>query len=234
MRVLLVDKRRLFPAARAALLAEGFAVDRVRDAAAGLAAASSRQYDVMVLDLGPPPGTGYALLRELRLRRILTPVLLLDGDGDGSATDSFHLTAPDYLSRPSSFVAILARLWGLVRHQPNPNEGLLTVGSLVLDPARRVVERSGASISLSAREYGLLMFLMRHAGDVLSKTQILEEVWNSSRGGDNVVEVYIGYLRKKLDVPFHVRTLQTVRGLGYRLVADQELTLLMQAPASQS
>jgi two-component system OmpR family response regulator len=98
---------------------------------------------------------------------------------------------------------------------------LITVGSLVLDPSRRHVERQGVPVALTAREYGLLLFLMRHAGDVVSKTQILDNVWDSAySGGDNVVEVYIGYLRKKLDVPFGVQTLHTVRGLGYRLDPD--------------
>jgi two-component system OmpR family response regulator len=98
---------------------------------------------------------------------------------------------------------------------------LITVGSLVLDPTRRVVERRGVPVPLTAREYGLLLYLMRHAGDVVSKAQILDNVWDSAySGGDNVVEVYIGYLRRKLDVPFGLQTLNTVRGLGYRLDAD--------------
>jgi two-component system OmpR family response regulator len=226
MKVLVVDHRRFFPSVRPALLAEGFAVDRASDAAAGLSAAASRQYDVIVLNVDPSTGTGYDMLRELRARRIQTPVLMLDArDSENPMTDTFHLAMPDYVSRPASFVAVLARLWGLVRERPDPSERMLTVGSLVLDPVRRVVERSGVVIRLSAREYGLLMFLMRHAGDVVSKTQILEEVWNSTRGGDNLVEVYIGYLRRKLDVPFHVHTLQTVRGLGYRLDSDKTLAL---------
>jgi DNA-binding response OmpR family regulator len=99
--------------------------------------------------------------------------------------------------------------------------GQAAVGTLVLDPARRVVARGGVPVALTAREYGLLLYLMRHAGDVVSKAQILDNVWDSAyEGGDNIVEVYVGYLRKKLDAPFNLNTLRTVRGLGYRLDAD--------------
>ncbi len=228
MLVLLVGtSTKLSQEARVALLAEGFAVDRVRGGAAGLVAAAARDYDVVVLDLGLPMTAGYDLLRVLRERHIQTPVLMLDGDdGVHPVNDAFDLPVPDYLTRPTSFVALMARLWGLVRHRPDATEGKLAVGSLVLDPARRVVERSGVPVALSAREYGLLMFLMRHAGDVVSKAQILDEVWTSTSCADNVVEVYIGYLRKKLDVPFHLHTLRTVRGLGYRLDSDQSTPLV--------
>lgn len=228
MLVLLVGtSTKLSQEARTGLLAEGFAVDRVRGGAAGLVAAASHSYDVLVLDLGLPVTAGYDLLRLLRQRQILTPVLMLDADdGINPVNDAFHLAVPDYLSRPTSFVALVARLWGLVRHRPDKTQGLLVVGSLVLDPARRVVERNGVPVALSAREYGLLMFLMRHGGDVVSKAQILEEVWCSTGCADNVVEVYIGYLRKKLDVPFHLQTLRTVRGMGYRLDPDQPAAAL--------
>jgi DNA-binding response OmpR family regulator len=235
MKVLLIEtKKRLAPGVRESLLAEGFVLDIVRGAAHGITAAVSRDYDVIVLTADRSL-EGYDLPRELRRRQVWTPVLMLeDLDGPRPGTDTFHLTVPEYLTRPTSFVTVIARLWGLVRHQPDQPEGVLAVGSLTLDPARRVVERGGVAVALSAREYTLLMFLMRHAGDVVSKAQILQDVWSSTRGGENLVEVYIGYLRKKLDAPFHVQTLHTVRGLGYRLDPDTTRKALSTLSASRS
>ena len=165
---------------------------------------------------------GYDLLRELRRRNIWTPVLMLTAkDGEYDQTDAFDLGADDYLTKPFHFLILIARLRALVRRGAPERPSLITVGSLVLDPSRRHVERYGMPVMLTAREYGLLPYLMRNAGDVVSKTQILDNVWDSAyAGGDNVVEVYIGYLRKKLDAPFGLQTLHTVRGLGYRLDAD--------------
>jgi len=175
-----------------------------------------------VLDIMLPGLNGYDVLKQLRQRKIWTPVLMLTAkDGEYDQTDAFDLGADDYLTKPFNFMILVARLRALVRRGAPARPVLVTVGSLVLDPTRRVVERRGVPIPLTAREYGLLLYLMRHAGDVVSKAQILDNVWDSAySGGDNVVEVYIGYLRRKLDVPFQLQTLTTVRGLGYRLDAD--------------
>jgi two-component system OmpR family response regulator len=220
--LLVEDEKRLAQTVKEGLVSEGFVVDIVSDGVTGLWAATEHGYDVIVLDIMLPLLNGYDVLKELRQRKIWTPVLMLTAkQGEYDQTDAFDLGADDYLTKPFNFMILVARLRALVRRGAPERPVLITVGSLVLDPSRRHVERDGVPITLTAREYGLLLFLMRHAGDVVSKTQILDNVWDSAySGGDNVVEVYIGYLRKKLDVPFGVQTLHTVRGLGYRLDAD--------------
>ncbi len=223
MKVLLVeDEHRLAGVVKEGLAAEGFVVDVVSDGITGLWAATENAYDAIVLDIMIPGINGYDVLKQLRSRKVWTPVLMLTAkDGEYDQTDAFDLGADDYLTKPFSFMILMARLRALVRRGAPERPVLVTVGTLVLDPARRSVARGGAPILLTAREYGLLLFLMRHAGDVVSKAQILDNVWDSAyEGGDNIVEVYIGYLRKKVDLPFELNTLRTVRGLGYRLDAD--------------
>ena len=179
---------------------------------------------MIVLDIMLPRLNGYDVLKQLRQREVWTPVLMLTAkDGDFDQTDAFDLGADDYLTKPFSFMILVARLRALIRRGGPERPVLISVGSLVLDPVRRVVTRADDVVSLTAREYGLLLFLMRHAGAVVSKGQILDNVWDSAyQGADNVVEVYIGYLRKKIDLPFGLTTLHTVRGLGYRLDADED------------
>ncbi len=223
MKVLLVeDEHRLAGVVKEGLAAEGFVVDVVSDGITGLWAATENAYDAIVLDIMIPGINGYDVLKQLRSRKVWTPVLMLTAkDGEYDQTDAFDLGADDYLTKPFSFMILMARLRALVRRGAPERPVLVTVGTLVLDPARRLVARGGVPIPLTAREYGLLLFLMRHAGDVVSKAQILDNVWDSAyEGGDNIVEVYIGYLRKKVDLPFDLNTLRTVRGLGYRLDAD--------------
>jgi two-component system OmpR family response regulator len=227
MKVLLVeDERRLAGVVKDGLVAEGFVVDIVSDGISGLWAATENTYDAVVLDIMLPGLNGYDVLKQMRQRKIWTPVLMLTAkDGDYDQTDAFDLGADDYLTKPFSFMILMARLRALVRRGAPERPVLITAGTLVLDPARRVVARGGVPIPLTAREYGLLLFLMRHAGDVVSKAQILDNVWDSAyEGSDNIVEVYIGYLRKKLDAPFNLNTLRTVRGLGYRLDSDLPVT----------
>ncbi|MGI8457518.1 MAG: response regulator transcription factor [Propionibacteriaceae bacterium] len=223
MKVLLVeDEHRLAGVVKEGLVAEGFAVDVVSDGVTGLWAATENGYDAIVLDIMLPGLNGYDVLKQLRHRKVWTPVLMLTAkDGEYDQTDAFDLGADDYLTKPFSFMILMARLRALVRRGAPERPVLITVGTLVLDPARRSVARGEVPVSLTAREYGLLLYLMRNAGDVVSKAQILDNVWDSAyEGGDNIVEVYIGYLRKKLDVPFGLSTLRTVRGLGYRLDPD--------------
>ena len=225
MRVLLVeDERPLAAVVKDGLISEGFVVDIVSDGISGLWAALENRYDVIVLDIMLPGQNGYDVLKQLRRRKVWTPVLMLTAkDGDYDQTDAFDLGADDYLTKPFSFMILVARLRALIRRGAPERPTLITVGSLVLDPARRAVTRTGVPVALTAREYGLLLYLMRNAGDVVSKAQILDNVWDSAyEGGDNIVEVYIGYLRKKLDVPFGLSTLQTARGLGYRLDPDPQ------------
>jgi DNA-binding response OmpR family regulator len=223
VKVLLVeDEHRLAGVVKDGLIAEGFVVDIAEDGITGVWAATESGYDVIVLDIMLPGLNGYDVLKELRRRKVWTPVLMLTAkDGEYDQTDAFDLGADDYLTKPFSFLILLARIRALVRRGAPERPVLVTVGTLVLDPARRHVARNGVPIALTAREYGLLLYLMRHAGDVVSKAEILDNVWDSAyEGSDNIVEVYIGYLRKKVDAPFRLNTLRTVRGLGYRLDPD--------------
>ncbi len=223
MRVLLVeDEKLLAETVRRGLTGEGFVVDVVHDGVSGLWAATENPYDVVLLDLMLPGKHGYAVLKEMRERHIWTPVMMLTAkDGEYDQTDAFDLGADDYLTKPFSFLVLVARLRALIRRGAPERPVNLTVGSLLLDPLKRSVSRNGIQITLTAREFGLLLYLMRHPGEVVSKAEILDNVWDPMfEGGDNVVEVYIGYLRKKVDAPFGLSTLGTVRGMGYRLCAD--------------
>ena len=223
MRILLVeDERLLAESMRRGLTAEGFVVDAVHDGTTGLWAATENPYDVVILDIMLPYTNGYKVLEQLRERKVWTPVLMLTAkDGEYDQTDAFDLGADDYLTKPFSFMVLVARLRALIRRGAPERPTTITVGTLTLDPARRAVHRGDEEITLTAREFGLLHYLMRHPGDVVSKAEILDNVWDPAyEGGENVVEVYIGYLRKKIDIPFGLQTLTTVRGMGYRLSAD--------------
>ena len=220
MRVLMVeDEVRLAETVARGLVAEGLLVDVVHDGAQGLADAQVRDYDVIILDIMLPSMNGYDVCRGLRQAGIWTPVLMLTAkDGEYDQVDAFDLGADDYLTKPFSFMVLLARLRALVRRGAPERPTVLQVGDLTLDPASRRVARGTTDIELTPREFGLLQFLMRHPGDVLSKLEILQSVWDANYEGDeNVVEVYVGYLRRKIDLPFGRRSLQTVRGVGYRL-----------------
>ncbi|TRW46733.1 response regulator transcription factor [Georgenia yuyongxinii] len=220
MRVLVVeDERRMAETLRRGLTAEGLTIDVVHDGVEGLWAATENGYDVIVLDIMLPRLNGYDVVRRLREGRVWTPVLMLTAkDGEYDQADAFDLGADDYLTKPFSFVVLLARLRALVRRAPAERPAVLTVGDLTLDPAKRRVVRAGRDIALTPREYSLLEFLMRRAGDVVTKAEILRGVWDTNYDGDdNVIEVYIGYLRRKIDQPFGRRTIHTLRGMGYRL-----------------
>jgi two-component system OmpR family response regulator len=221
VRVLMVeDEIRLAKTVNRGLVAEGFVVDVVHDGAEGLAEAQLRDYDVIVLDIMLPSMNGYDVCRALRAAGVWVPILMLTAkDGEYDEADAFDLGADDYLTKPFSFVVLVARLRALVRRGAPERPSVLVVGDLTLDPSTRVVRRGNAEISLTPREFGLLNFLMRHPGDVLSKTEIVQSVWDMNYDGDeNVVEVYVGYLRRKIDQPFGTHTIQTMRGAGYRLV----------------
>lgn len=220
MRVLLVeDEVRLAETVRRGLVAEGFVVDVVHDGVDGLLTAQTNDYDVVVLDIMLPGMNGYDVCRKLREAGIWTPVLMLTAkDGEYDQVDAFDLGADDYLTKPFSFVVLVARLRSLVRRTAAERPAVLVAGDLSLNPATRSVSRGSVDISLTPREFGLLHFLMRHRGDVVSKTEILESVWDLNYDGDeNVVEVYVGYLRRKIDQPFDRRAIETLRGAGYRL-----------------
>ena len=223
MRILLVeDERALADTLREALADDGFAVDVARTGTDGLWAATEHPYDVVVLDIMLPGLNGYEVCRELRTREIWTPVLMLTAkDGEYDQADALDLGADDYLTKPFSYVVLVARLRALTRRGAPERPVVLTAGDLAVDPARRTVTRAGAEITLTSREFALLEFLMRRRGDVVSKRAILEDVWDMNFDGDpNIVEVYVSYLRKKIDQPYGRSTIETVRGAGYRLAVD--------------
>ncbi|TAK69021.1 MAG: response regulator transcription factor [Actinomycetota bacterium] len=223
MRVLVVDDEvRLADTIRRGLTAEGFTVDIVHDGVEGLWAATEQQYDVIVLDLMLPQLNGYRVLEQLRARQVWTPVLMLTAkDGDHEQADALDLGADDYLTKPFSFVVLTARLRALLRRGTPERPAVLAAGDLTLDPLSRRVTRSGKRVELTPREFHLLEFFLRNKGRVVSKSEIVEHVWDPGfRGPLNVVEVYVGYLRRKLDDPFDRHALCTVRGAGYRLAED--------------
>ena len=210
------DEARLAGALQRGLQSEGFAVDIAADGPTGLDQARHGEYDAMILDVMLPGLSGYRVVRALRAEGHWLPVLMLSAkDGEHDQADGLDCGADDYLTKPFSYVVLLARLRALLRRGAPERPAVLSVGELSLDPARRRVTVAGTEVILTTREYGLLQYLMRRAGDVVSKTELLDHVWDASEEtAPNAVEVYIGYLRRKLgrDV------LETVRGAGYRLV----------------
>jgi DNA-binding response OmpR family regulator len=223
MRILIVeDETGLAEALREGLVAERAAVDVMHNGPDGLWAATEHPYDVIVLDIMLPGLNGYEVCRQLRAHEVWTPILMLTAkDGEYDLADALDLGADDYLTKPFSFVVLLARLRALTRRGTRARPTVLTAGDLSLDPARRKVARAGQDIAVTSREFALLEFLMRHRGDVVTKRAIIENVWDMHYDGDvNIVEVYVRYLRRKIDQPFGRAAIETVRGSGYRLVAD--------------
>jgi two-component system OmpR family response regulator len=223
MRVLVVeDEPRLAEMVRQGLAGAGFAVHVARTGTDGLWAAMESPYDVIVLDIMLPGLNGYKVLQQLREAGVWTPVLMLTAkDGEYDQADAFDLGADDYLTKPFSFVVLIARIRALIRRGAPQRPVVLTAGDLKLDPARRLVTRAGQSVALTPREFAILEFLMRHRGDVVTKIEIMQSVWDVHYDRDpNIVEVYVRYLRLKIDIPFGREALQTVRGAGYRLAED--------------
>jgi len=202
------------------LKAEGCVVVAVGTGVEGLHEAIETSFDVVILDIMLPGHSGYEVLRRMREQNVWTPVLMLTAkDGEYDETDAFDFGADDYLTKPFSFRVLVARLRALVRRGGPERPVVLTAGSLSLNPARHTVQRGATPISLTPREFGLLQFLMRRKHMVVTKAEILRNVWDANHEGpDNVVEVYIGYLRRKIDAPFATNTIETIRGVGYRLL----------------
>jgi two-component system OmpR family response regulator len=223
VRVLIIeDEERFAETVRRGLIHEGFAVDHSASGDHGLWAATENSYDVIILDIMLPGLNGYKVLEQLRSRGIWTPVLMLTAkDGEYDQADALDLGADDYLTKPFSLVVLTARLRALLRRGARERPAVLQAGDLTLDPGKHLVERAGTAIALTTREFGVLEFLLRHKGNVVSKTEILNGVWDAFYDGDsNVVEVYVRYLRTKIDLPFGRRAIETVRGAGYRLASD--------------
>lgn len=216
MRLLVVeDEPRLGAALRRGLTAEGFLVDVATDGPEGLEAARHGGYDVVVLDVMLPGMSGYNVVRTLRTEANWVPVLMLSAkDGEYDQADGLDYGADDYLTKPFSFVVLLARIRALARRRLPARPAILSAGDVTLDPATHEVELAGTPVALTPREYALLEYFLRHPGRVVSKTELLDNVWDATSDTDpNAVEVYVGYLRRKVgrDV------LRTVRGSGYRL-----------------
>ena len=223
MRVLLVeDDRRLAGAVKRGLEGEGYAVDVAFDGAEGLWLAEENAYDAMVLDVMLPRLSGLDVCRRLRDAGSWVPVLMLTAkNGERDEARALDTGADDFLSKPFSFVVLLARLRALVRRGVGERPAVLVAGDLVLDPAGHQVRRGDAVVELTPRQFALLEFLMRHKGDVVPKRTILDHVWDFAFDGDpNIVEVYVGQLRRRVDAPFGRACLQTVRLVGYRLDPD--------------
>ncbi|MFZ6993659.1 response regulator transcription factor [Curtobacterium sp. RRHDQ66] len=223
MRVLVVDDEvRLADGVRRGLEAEGWAVDVAHDGVDGLWHAREFGYDAIVLDLMMPGMSGWAVCGQLRAEENWTPVLMLTAkDGEWDQVEALDAGADDYVTKPFSHPVLVARIRALVRRGARERPSVLTVGDLVVDPAARTVARGAQRLDLTSREFAVLEFLARRAGQVCSKRDVIENVWDVDFDGDpNIVEVYVGHLRRKVDRPFGRNSIETVRGAGYRLAAD--------------
>jgi two-component system, OmpR family, response regulator len=224
VRVLVVeDEIHLARAIAQGLTDEGFDVELSHDGIDGLWRARERPYGAIVLDILLPGMNGYKVCRTLREEGVWTPILMLTAKrGTYDEAEALDTGADDFLSKPFSFMVLVARLRALARRGATPRPRELVAGDLALNPVHRTCRRGEVPIELTRREYALLEALLRHAGTGVTKTQLLREVWGEDfTGDDNVVEVYVGYLRRKIDLPFGRRSLQTLRAIsGYRLVAD--------------
>jgi DNA-binding response OmpR family regulator len=211
------DEARLAAALQRGLQAEGFAVDVTGDGQDGLELARHGDYDAMILDVMLPRLSGYRIVRQLRAEEKWLPVLMLSAkDGEYDQADGLDCGADDYLTKPFSYVVLLARLRALLRRGTPERPAVLRHGDLELDPAQRKVTVAGAEVTLTAREFALLEYLLRRPGEVVSKTELLDHVWDAALDtAANAVEVYVGYLRRKIGRD----RLETVRGAGYRLAA---------------
>jgi len=223
VRVLVVeDEKRLASGLKRGLESEGFATDVALNGSDGLWMARENLYDAIVLDIMLPEINGFKVCSTLREEGNWTPILMLTAkDGELDEAEALDLGADDYLTKPFAFVVLVARLHALMRRGARERPAVLEAGDLRFDPAAKRTFRGEREIELTAREMALLDFLMRRKGDVVSKREIIEHVWDYEFMGDpNIVEVYIRHLRNKLDRPFGRHSIQTVRGAGYRLAVD--------------
>lgn len=222
MRLLVVeDEIRLAEGLRRGLEAEGFAVDIADNGIDGLWFAKENAYAAILLDIMLPGRNGALVCRDLRALEDWTPVLMLTAkSGEWDQIEALDIGADDYMVKPFSFAVLVARVRALIRRGGAPRPVKLEVGDLILDPATHAVQRDGVPIELTAREFAVLEFLMRRPNEVVSKPEILAGVWDFGFDGDpNIVEVYIGHLRNKVDRPFGRESIVTLRGAGYRLLA---------------
>jgi len=221
VRVLVVeDEKKVASAVRRGLEAEGFAVDVALTGPDGVWLATEHPYDAIVLDIMLPGLNGYKVCEHLRDAGNWTPILMLTAKaGEYDQAEALDTGADDYLTKPFSFVVLLARLRALMRRSSGgPVPAVYAAGDLTLDPARYRCTRAGDDVHLTRREFAVLEFLMRRAGHVVTKAEILDNVWDFAFDGDpNIVEVYVRHLRRKLDEPYGRHLIETLRGAGYRL-----------------
>jgi two-component system OmpR family response regulator len=220
VRILVVeDTERMAELLRRGLSEEGYAVDVVAGGQDAVWMASENPYDAVVLDLMLPDLDGFEVCRRLRDAGRWAPVLMLTArDAVGDRVRGLDVGADDYLTKPFAFEELLARLRALVRRGGRERPPILAVDDLMLDPATKMVRRGDQPIALTPKELSLLEYFMRHPAEVLTRTRLIEHVWDFAYDGDsNVVEVYVRYLREKIDRPFGRDSIETVRGIGYRL-----------------
>jgi len=223
MHILIVeDEQKIAAFLRRGFTENGFVVDVAEDGEKGLEYALARKMDLIILDVGLPRRDGWSLIAELRKAEIHTPVLFLTArDSVPDRVKGFDLGADDYLIKPFHFSELLARVRSLLRRSPERREEIITVGDLEIDPRRHKVTRAGTVLTLTPKEFSLLLFLASSAGDIVSRTEIVEQVWDINFDtGTNVVDVMMRRLRAKVDDPFETKMIQTIRGVGYVLKAD--------------
>ncbi len=224
MKVLLVeDDKKIATAVKRGLEAEGFTVDVAFDGPHGLWLATEGAYDVILLDIMLPGRNGYRICADLREAGDWTPILILTAkDGEFDEAEALDTGADDYLTKPFAFVVLVARIRALLRRATGTRPAPVAAGDLRIDPGERRAWRGEVEIELTSRQFDVLEFLVRRAGQVLSKTEILDGVWEYGFEGDpNIVEVYIRRLRTRIDEPFDRHSIETVRGAGYRLNTDE-------------
>lgn len=225
MRILLVeDEKKVAEFVARGLRAERFAVDVANDGPMGLEMASTYSYDLLILDLMLPGLSGTELLKRLRQKNAQVPVLILTArDGTTEKVEHFEAGADDYLTKPFAFAELLVRVKALLRRGATDRSSVIRVGDLEVDRLSQQVRRAGKRIELTSKEYSLLEYLAANSGRVLSRTMIIEHVWDESfEGLTNIVDVYVRHLRSKVDVMHPVKLIRTVRGVGYSLNTDPE------------